>query len=162
MSRRKRRVHKPTCKSCGLVPARRGNHTTLCAKCYAQIGRPKSSCSVCELSFASDSMQGRRCKPCVSKLNHEKRVMEVYDLAEGDYDRLFEAQDGRCWICGVQPRKLRLAVDHNHTTGEVRGLLCKRCNRNLLGAAHDDTELLQRAIEYLNDPPARRVLAKEA
>ena len=44
----------------------------------------------------------------------------------------------------------RLAVDHNHTTGKVRGLLCSNCN-TLLGKAKDNVNILQAAIDYLND-----------
>ena len=43
----------------------------------------------------------------------------------------------------------RLAVDHDHTTNAVRGLLCSKCNHELLGAAHDSLELLERAVAYL-------------
>lgn len=107
-------------------------------------------------------MQGRRCRPCVSKANHEKRVQEVYGLSDGEFDRLLEAQDGKCFICHRKPVTKRLAVDHNHTTGEVRGLLCRACNRDVLGHLRDDVEALARAIEYLNDPPARRVLTRES
>lgn len=103
-------------------------------------------------------MNGRRCRPCVSKANHEKRVAETYGLEPGQYDLLLAAQDGACAICRRKPGAKRLAVDHDHTTEEVRGLLCKACNRDVLGHLRDDTEALQRAIEYLNDPPARRVL----
>jgi hypothetical protein len=42
----------------------------------------------------------------------------------------------------------------------VRGLLCRRCNHRLLGSAHDATEILKRAIEYLEFPPAWRVIAE--
>jgi len=48
---------------------------------------------------------------------------------------------------------LRMAVDHDHITGEVRGLLCKRCNR-ALGILEDSIELLQRAIQYLQKAAA--------
>lgn len=107
-------------------------------------------------------MQGRRCRPCVSKANHEKRVQDTYGLAEGDYERLLAAQGGKCFICHRKPGAKRLAVDHNHETDEVRGLLCKACNRDVLGHLRDDPLALARAIEYLNDPPARRVLNREA
>jgi hypothetical protein len=103
-------------------------------------------------------MQGTRCRPCISRINHGKRVQEVYGISAEDYQRLLEAQDGKCAICRRKPGAKRLAVDHDHTTGEVRGLLDRGCNRDVLGHLREDTEALQRAIEYLNDPPARRVL----
>lgn len=165
MARRKRRPKaKPLCGTCGVSESRRGQHTKLCAECYRKQGRPKAVCSLCSKEFAADVMVGRRCRACISALNHGKRVQEVYGITAEQYAELLAAQDGRCWICQVKPsaKALRLAVDHNHETGEVRGLLCKRCNRNLLGAAHDSTELLERAIQYLTDPPARRVLNKGA
>jgi hypothetical protein len=42
-----------------------------------------------------------------------------------------KGQRGRCLVCGNEPKKGRLHVDHCHATGRVRGLLCNRCNRNL-------------------------------
>jgi hypothetical protein len=64
---------------------------------------------------------------------------------------LREAQDGKCAICGVHeayaPRK-RLAVDHDHRTGAIRGLLCGNCNVGL-GQFKDSPELLAAAIRYL-------------
>jgi hypothetical protein len=105
---------------------------------------------------------GRRCRPCVSKANHEKRVAEVYGLADGEYDLLLANQDGACAICQRKPGAKRLAVDHNHDTDEVRGLLCRGCNRDVLGHLRESVEALQRAIAYIQDPPARRVLARES
>jgi hypothetical protein len=70
------------------------------------------------------------------------------------------SQGGRCAICGKVPRSRRLAVDHDHKTGEVRGLLCASgdfgCNKGL-GYFNDDPELLRRAYEYLVDPPFRKL-----
>lgn len=68
-----------------------------------------------------------------------------------DYDRLFSLQKGKCAIC-MQPqnssRNKALAVDHDHTTGKVRGLLCDTCNR-ALGLFKDDIFILSMSIEYL-------------
>ena len=93
--------------------------------------------------------------------SHERRVQKVYGLAEGDYARLYEAQGGVCGGCGPESgrsgKTKRLAVDHNHETGEVRGLLCSDCNR-LIGRLHDNPAALQRLAAYLIDPPARKVL----
>lgn len=65
--------------------------------------------------------------------------------------KLFNFQHGCCAICGKHQANLKctLCVDHNHTTGKVRGLLCNSCNA-ILGMAHDDIQILQKAIEYLN------------
>lgn len=52
-------------------------------------------------------------------------------VTDAEYARLLGAQDGHCAICQATPRTRRLHVDHDHRTGEVRGLLCHRCNRAL-------------------------------
>lgn len=92
---------------------------------------------------------------------HEKSVQRTYGLGEGDYGRLYEMQGGTCAICHrANGRTKRLAVDHDHATGAVRGLLCSVCNR-LLGHARDSAEFFERAAEYLRNPPAAG-LAREA
>ena len=74
------------------------------------------------------------------------------------YDKKFEAQQGRCAICGtdVLPEMghpsgettKRFCLDHNHTTGAIRDLLCTHCNWGL-GQFFDNPELLTKAAEYL-------------
>ena len=65
------------------------------------------------------------------------------------YDTMLEAQDGGCSICGRPPRDdISLHVDHDHSTGEIRGILCFRCN-NALADFQEDTGLLRNAIGYL-------------
>ncbi|MBA7572888.1 hypothetical protein ES708_14675 [subsurface metagenome] len=62
---------------------------------------------------------------------------------------LWESQDGKCAICGESFIKLfNTCVDHNHETGEVRGLLCRKCNV-AIGFLNDDPELMEKAIKYL-------------
>lgn len=87
------------------------------------------------------------------------RLRKDFGLSGDQYDALLASQAGRCAICENRPRGKRLAVDHNHQTGEIRGLLCKRCNHDLLGSARDDTPILLRAVSYLKNPPARAVLS---
>lgn len=65
-----------------------------------------------------------------------------------DYERLLSKQGGQCAICGKSPGVRRLAVDHDHKTGRVRGLLCGSCN-TALGKLGDTAEGLTRAIQYL-------------
>lgn len=67
-----------------------------------------------------------------------------------EFDDIENSQNGKCAICNVSkeasPRGL--AVDHNHGTGEIRGLLCLRCNLGL-GYFKDNIQLMQNAINYL-------------
>lgn len=88
--------------------------------------------------------------------------MDTYGITGDEYEQLLAAQDGKCFICQRPPLSKRLAVDHDHDLGNtreaVRGLLCRRCNHRLLGSAHDATTILKRAITYLENPPARKVL----
>lgn len=88
----------------------------------------------------------------------DARVVRVYGLAPGEYERLLEFQGGTCAIPGCPARGVtkRLAVDHDHETGEVRGLLCGPHNYELLGKFAGD---LQAGLDYLDNPPAARLRA---
>lgn len=90
---------------------------------------------------------------------HDAMVQKTYGLGPGDYERLYEAQGGRCAVakCRATGKTKRLAVDHNHATGEVRGLLCGVHNQ-LIGYNQDSPEVFDSLAEYLRNPPARRVL----
>jgi hypothetical protein len=77
--------------------------------------------------------------------------LRLYGVSEGLYQTLLDKQDGRCAICGRLPDKRKLGVDHNHETGEVRGLLCQQCN-HAIGLLGDDPQRLQAAIDYLKQP----------
>lgn len=67
-----------------------------------------------------------------------------------DFNRMFAEQEGKCKICKTHQSDLpkALSVDHDHFTGEARGLLCQKCN-TLLGMSKDDISILKSAIEYL-------------
>jgi hypothetical protein len=72
---------------------------------------------------------------------------KTYGITERDYNRMHEAQDGRCAICR---RAKKLHVDHHHGSGKVRGLLCNTCNMGL-GSFQDDVSLLAVASTYLQE-----------
>lgn len=73
-----------------------------------------------------------------------------YDITYDQYMDLLARQDGRCAICrtDVCPARGRLSVDHCHETNAIRGILCAICNAGL-GSFQDSQQLLQRAIDYL-------------
>ena len=58
---------------------------------------------------------------------NEYRLKRIYGINTEEYERKFTEQGGKCFIC-KKTSKNRLSVDHNHETGEVRSLLCSRCN----------------------------------
>ena len=89
-----------------------------------------------------------------ARANPEKRIASElrrkYGISSKTYDALLRAQGGGCAICGARPNRKRLAVDHDHTTGKLRGLLCEGCNQ-ALGLMADDPMRLQAAAAYLGD-----------
>jgi hypothetical protein len=97
---------------------------------------------------------GIRCRTADRKGQRETRLAAArryhlrakYGLADGDYDRMYAQQDGRCAICGTSCDKLN--VDHDHATGDVRGLLCQHCNI-ALGWLRDDPERAAATALYL-------------
>lgn len=82
-------------------------------------------------------------------------LQRQYSLTLPAYADLFDRQGRRCAICEDEPKRQRLVVDHDHKTGEIRGLLCDRCNRFLLKYSKEDPAILRRAAGYLDDPPTR-------
>lgn len=74
-----------------------------------------------------------------------RNLRNKYGITEAQYSALYDAQGGRCAVCGCIPNE-RLAVDHDHETGVVRGLLCRRCNLEL---GHWTVVKLRAAIAYL-------------
>ena len=86
-----------------------------------------------------------------SRCSRIRHLHKKYGLTQSRYDQILKSQNGVCAICRGQPngRFKRLQVDHCHSTGTVRGLLCWKCNV-VLGKVSDDPEILTRMIDYLS------------
>lgn len=79
----------------------------------------------------------------------ERHLVKKYGVTFEDYAAMLESQGGVCAICGKpEPENKTLDVDHDHETGEVRGLLCTSCNR-MLGHSGDRPEVLEAGAKYL-------------
>lgn len=86
--------------------------------------------------------------------SRKSQLKVKYGLTPEQYEVMERAQDGLCAICkrppqASDPKKTRLCVDHDHSTQQVRSLLCHGCNV-ILGLADESPAVLYRAIEYLN------------
>ena len=82
----------------------------------------------------------------------EYHLKRNFGITEEQYQQLYSKQKGRCFICQRHSSLFvtRLAVDHNHKTGEIRGLLCFRCNKFRVGRNTDlDIPELKRLVTYL-------------
>ena len=113
------------------------------------------ACAECGSDFVRTSPAQRYCSgQCWNRVARRKRPkIDRFKISADHYAALLDVQSGKCAICGSEhqsnQRKESLAVDHCHTTGIVRGLLCHRCN-TAIGLLKDSTEILNSAINYLN------------
>jgi hypothetical protein len=119
-------------------------------------------CSGCQWFVPDFYTQGSRCKACGSKAAYSSHLKATYDITYDDYKAMYDWQGGRCYICRKAPKKKRLAVDHDHLTGEVRGLLCadsdRGCNHAILGNI-TSLDMARRIVSYLENPPLKMVRA---
>lgn len=93
-------------------------------------------------------------RPEVKKRRRERDLLRTYGLTSNEYTAIFNNQKGRCGICNEilltnNGNYRNLMVDHNHKTGQVRGLLCARCNLKL--GFVEDAEWLKKAKIYLKN-----------
>lgn len=90
----------------------------------------------------------------VARISYFNRTLEKYNLTQDEYRDLLSSQKGLCAICYQPPTEKRyqtsrpLCIDHDHKTGQVRGLLCGSCNR-ALGGFKDNPSVLESAKQYL-------------
>jgi hypothetical protein len=138
----------------------------ICRDCEAEgrIGKPLDA-----------PYQGPRCfrhhkahKRAQAARAAARRREAIYGISESQYRAILILQGGGCAVCGRPPAKRRLAVDHDHTCcpgrnscGKcVRMLACWTCNK-FLEHIKDDPRVLERAAQYLRNPPARMVARTE-
>jgi hypothetical protein len=148
-----------------------GGRYAYCRPCQAAdqaerkrlVKEGRRRCRLCREVFpvVCFNNSGARCDTCRLAAVGAQSMMRNFGITVEEYRRLWDAQDGKCYICLRKPKKgRRLAVDHDHRTGLIRGLLCaevQRCN-HMLGLLREDLEWLRRAADYLADPPAVAVL----
>ena len=112
-------------------------------------------CPTCSGGFEPTAPSQIYCSPrCRGKNAYYKRN---YDITEQELNSMKEAQNNLCYLCGSEGFLIgknnhheRLAVDHDHETGNVRKLLCHNCNR-ALGLMKDNPELLRKAADYIEE-----------
>jgi hypothetical protein len=125
-------------------------------------------CAACQSFPRLEDTYQARCKTCASMAAYGGHALRTYGITPEEYAQLLKHQGGRCAVCRQRPRSRRLAIDHDHETGEVRGLLCSpegySCNRDVLGTLEgkgDALVLARRLVAYLESSPARALWGDE-
>lgn len=127
-----------------------------CMRCK-KLRRLKSFYITCRKTL----QRRTECSACANKRvqkwkrahKHSTRIHRItykHGLAKAEYLEMLRAQNSRCLICrkSMKKNQKRLAVDHDHKTGMVRGLLCLLCNWGL-GSFRDNPKFLRAAAAYL-------------
>lgn len=79
-------------------------------------------------------------------------LLKRYGITITEYEAFLDYQDGTCALCPATPTLRALAVDHDHVTGAIRGLLCLRCNKYKVGNLSFET--VSAILDYMRYPPA--------
>lgn len=122
---------------------------------YPQGYFKDKQCKNCSASFSPKAPSEHYCSDvCKDTGITNAYLKRNYGITIDYYNRMYTEQHGLCKLCHKEgftmkdTHKVKLVVDHCHSTGNVRGLLCHNCNR-ALGLLKDDIDTLERAIEYL-------------
>jgi hypothetical protein len=142
--------HRGDCKACNLE-AKRRRYLADPAAAKARVKRWQQENS----ERLNAYRRTRRVEPEVKRRERAGHLKRKYGLTIEQYDAMLAAQGGGCFICGRPPRDdISLHVDHDHSTGAVRGILCFCCN-NALADFQEDPVLLGKAVTYLAAHDAR-------
>ena len=132
--------------------------TRECVKC--EIERPieefdrtktsrRQTCKYCRQANYRAWYKTRKDTSEHKKDAHARQIKAQYGISIEQYNEMLNRQNGVCKICKKENGR-RLCVDHCHTTGRVRGLLCDNCNK-AMGLCNDDPKLLRLCAEYLEE-----------
>ena len=115
-----------------------------------------SECKDCSAKKTAEDRRNPDKRKVWLEYGRKSTIRRRYSVEIEKVEALLREQQEKCAICGVPQNKLdrRLAIDHNHKTGKIRGLLCSNCN-NGLGRFKDNKDFLKQAINYLEKTDAQ-------
>lgn len=134
----------PTCKEMKNLEggfyrnkASRTGYSSHCVICMNEAGRSADGKAFKKKYYRRDKLIVR-----------DRMLRTKFGISLDEYNRKLTDQNGICAICSGVNSDRSLAVDHNHKTGQVRGLLCSRCNA-AIGFLQEDTDRALKAIDYI-------------
>lgn len=129
---------------------------TVTSKMCRRCGTEKPSSEFAQHLKSKDGLQSQ-CRTCVvewnannANLRKDKKLQKNYGITLSQYNEILSRQGERCGCCGTDSTDVvgYMYVDHDHDTGEIRGILCFRCNTGI-GMLGDTLESLEKAVCYL-------------
>jgi hypothetical protein len=132
-----------SCKRCGVLKPM--------SDYYKTTDRKSGRKTICKECIKKDPLTDKR-KEQMREYCKEYHLKTKYNLTKEDYNKKLIEQNHKCDICGVDEKDAargKLLVDHCHTTGVIRGLLCNNCNTGI-GFLKDSIPTLSKAITYLD------------
>lgn len=137
--------HRHDCKACNLE-AKRRKYLADPAVVKARVKRWQQA----NPERLNAYRRARRMEPGVKERERAGHLKRKYGMTIEEYGAMLDAQGGGCFICSRPPKDdSSLHVDHDHSTGRVRGILCFSCN-NALADFQDDPSLLRKAASYVS------------
>jgi len=157
------------CSKCGLLkplvdfyraPGMRDGHRSDCKSCNLEEKRQRYLADPTAAKARVKRWQqenpdrlnayrrARRLEPDVKRRERAGHLMRKFGITLEQYEAMLEAQGGVCAICGRAPGDISLHVDHDHSTGRIRALLCFPCN-NALADLREDPDIVGKALAYL-------------
>lgn len=115
---------------------------------FRKNGKKHSWCRICQNEYNKQWYYKNRERGLRWRKN--SNLKRAFGITIDEYEKLLKSQGGVCKICGNKQNGKHLAVDHNHATNKIRGILCDNCNRGL-GMFKDNPILLNQAIKYLKE-----------
>ena len=110
---------------------------------YIKDENVKRNCIKCNVEYRVTSFVQKWCPNCAPDMKARWKLRK-YNVSASEHKTMLIVQDGKCFICRERPA---VAIDHNHSTGGVRGLLCRSCNHGL--SFLENKQWLENANKYL-------------
>lgn len=118
---------------------------------YKRHEKPRQPCKDCSRKTGREYLENHRKERKIYKLSYDMRTK--YGLTIEETDNLFQKFHNRCAICNRHQSEFarKLHIDHNHTTGKVRGILCYTCNSRIVRTIEHYKSFVPKVLKYLEE-----------
>lgn len=135
-----------TCSNCFKEKSGRFTKTGWCRSCYEKDLITRNT-DYAERQKANSREWAKNNKTVKRYYDWSYHILQTYGISAEQYHTMLENQGGGCKLCGRKPVKNKLPVDHDHSNGRVRGILCTPCNR-AVGIVEKNIDKL---VDYLKE-----------